>query len=159
MAQTSGKAADEISKMLSSSANQVQEVVAFARTASERALTESREKTNKGQNLAKACDQVLNEVVDSAQSVQRKIDQVSGALKEQTIGIVDMSKALQLLETSLASTKEQAGNSTEQADLMAGISDQVRESVLQETIGLEGPETYQASLGQSKSFARMLSSW
>ena len=159
LAQTSGKAADEISKMLSSSANQVQEVVAFARTASERALTESREKTNKGQNLAKACDQVLNEVVDSAQSVQRKIDQVSGALKEQTIGIVDMSKALQLLETSLASTKEQAGNSTEQADLMAGISDQVRESVLQETIGLEGPETYQASLGQSKSFARMLSSW
>ncbi len=118
LARSSGEAAEQISRMLATSIVKVEDTIKNARADLEHVMRESREKIRLGEATARECDGILDRVVDVSQGVKSKIDQISGAIKEQSIGVTDMSKTLQALQSSISETHNQSKQSATHANGM-----------------------------------------
>jgi methyl-accepting chemotaxis protein len=139
LARSSGAAAEEISSMLASSIRNVEIAVQTTRTEIESVMRESNDRIKQGEATAQECDRILDQVVAVSQGVQVKVDQISGAIKEQSIGVEEMSKTLQELETSIAATHQQSLDSAEHSTGMAQAASEMHETTsnLRTVLGLE----------------------
>lgn len=97
LALASGKAAIEISDLVSSSVEQVENIV---KTTNERVkeVTEvGLEKVQKGNTIAKSCGDKLREILENVTNVDTAIEEVKYASSEQSVGIQEVAKAMEAL--------------------------------------------------------------
>lgn len=98
LAQMSGTAAREISDMLTTSMGTVQNIVNENKSKVESLAHDGRRKVEQGIEIAHKCGNALEEIVHQASSINSLISEINTAVKEQSRGIVEVSKAMGLLD-------------------------------------------------------------
>jgi methyl-accepting chemotaxis protein len=110
LAQMSGNAAREISEMLAASIQKVNLIVDDSKRSVEALVQDGKSKLETGESVANQCHTELTSIVDQSEGVSKLIADMSSAIREQGLGIEEISRALSLLETS---TRKNADTSHE----------------------------------------------
>ena len=120
LATMSGTAAKEISDMLTSSMHTVQNIVNESKSKVETLAFDGRSKVEQGIEIAHKCGSALEEIVQQASSINSLIMEITTAVKEQSKGIIEVSKAMSLLDQASnqnsITSKETLISSTELRD-------------------------------------------
>ncbi|MGE3759716.1 MAG: bacteriohemerythrin [Pseudobdellovibrionaceae bacterium] len=100
LANMSGKAAKEISELLNNSIEKVQNIVEESTSRVRTLFEQSEKKLQHGNEVARDCGQALENIVSNTDELTRRVDSVATASKEQSVGVDEIAKAVQLLEHS-----------------------------------------------------------
>lgn len=159
LANHSGKAANEISQMLSESINKVTQIIDSSKLSMERLINENHDKMKQGSFHAKECEEALKMIHTNTTKVNDLVREISSATKEQAKGVSEISSAINEMDTvvkensmtALDSKKisqelqEQAGdlkNLVHDLNLIVlGKSDQINEVVDYEESHQDSPQT------------------
>lgn len=122
LAQMSGNAADEISVLLENSIQKVEVIVKSTQEKVDTLIKEGNKKVETGTRIAKECGEVLDEIVDNTAKVTKMTAEISTASKEQSLGIQEITRAMNMLDqvtqTNTASSEE-AASAAEQLSAQA----------------------------------------
>ncbi len=117
LAAMSGNAALEISEMLTSSIQTVNSILSTNKSNVESQLSEGKNKVNNGIEIAHGCGSSLKTIVLQASMTNELIKEISTAIEEQTIGITEISGAMnqldQLSQQNLVISTENLNSSIE----------------------------------------------
>lgn len=97
LAQGTSKAALEITELLNSSVQHVQKIAKETAEQIEKLVTSNKEKVANCINLSRDCDEYLKKVVNGSNDVNRMVQEISVSSSEQSSGMDEMSKAMNLL--------------------------------------------------------------
>jgi methyl-accepting chemotaxis protein len=118
LASMSGKAATEITDMLSSSVNKVTEIVEKSKTLMDVLIKKSKQKVELGSTTAQDCARSLDDILRSVSSVNNMVHEIAVASKEQSVGVGEVNKAMsQLDEVTQANTLSSQASSDAATDL------------------------------------------
>lgn len=110
LAQMSGNAAKEISEMLSGSIQKVQGIVSQTKSRVNSLVADTKEKVERGTEVARRAGSVIDEIVHHVDDVNSMMGEIANASQEQTIGVGEITKAMNELDQVTqvnASTSEQ----------------------------------------------------
>lgn len=94
LAQLSGNAASEITTLLESSLQQVDQTIEKSTKSMEGFVQEGKEKINVGINQVSDCDEILSKIVNSSKKLKDSISGISTASHEQSEGVTEINKSL-----------------------------------------------------------------
>lgn len=117
LAEMSGNAAKEISEMLASSIRTVESIVNESKSNVQSLTQEGQEKVAQGIEIAHKCGSALEEIVTQATSMGNLISEITTAVKEQSVGILEVSRMIGLLEVTChenSQTSKESFNSSQQ---------------------------------------------
>lgn len=117
LAAMSGTAANEIAAMLEESIAKVENIVNESRQKVEHLIRDGKTKVEFGNQKAKECNVVLDEIVTKIKDVNLMSTEISSASNEQAKGVQEISKAMEQLDQvtqTNASTSEEAASAAEQ---------------------------------------------
>ncbi len=122
LAQVSGNASLEISKMLEESIHQVESIVKNTATQVEGLIGKGKEKIESGTLVAQECGNVLEEIVHKVSEVTNMTDEIAVACEEQSSGVLEITKAMNVLgqvTQTNAATSAQAASAAESLSYQA----------------------------------------
>ncbi len=122
LAQVSGNAALEISKMLEESIHQVEGIVKNTATQVEGLISKGKNKIESGTKVAQECGNVLEEIVHKVSEVTSMTDEIAIACEEQSSGVLEITKAMNVLgqvTQTNAATSAQAAAAAESLSFQA----------------------------------------
>ncbi len=124
LAEMSGKASKEISTLLESSINKVQAIVDQTKANIGTLVSESNNKVQVGTQVANQCGEVLSDIVNKIQVVLSMVNEISTASQEQSLGVSEITKAMNTLDEATQSNSTVALQSSSTAQI---INDQARD--------------------------------
>lgn len=113
LAHMSGKAAIEIEELIRKSADEVGNMTTTMRASVREILNSGRDKVRKGEDVAEVCKDQLNLILDSSTKLDAAINQINAAIREQTIGIEEVNKAMGYLEKATHETSAMSDKTKE----------------------------------------------
>lgn len=119
LASMSGKAALEITAMLDQSIKTVESIVKDSKNKIAKLITDGKDKVEKGTLVARDCEEVLNEIVQSVASVSTMVSEISNASLEQSQGVQEITKAVSQLDLV---TQQNSATSAESANSAGELS-------------------------------------
>lgn len=129
LAQMSGSAALEISKMLEASVQKVEHIVKSSQQNIRALIAEGRQKVEAGSRIALQCETVLTDIVDNTGSVTLISNEISMATKEQAVGAQEITKAMsqldQVTQTNAATSQECASAAEQLSSQSQALKDVV----------------------------------
>ena len=129
LAQSSGGAAKEITSMLQDSVGRVESIIKDTKNKVEKIMNVSKEKINFGAERAKNCKESLDEILASVQLVDNLVVDISTASREQSLGVGQVSHAMNQLETVTNQNSAVAQASSVAGDKLRRQSDTINQSV------------------------------
>lgn len=115
LASMSGNAAKEISDLLNQSVHTVTEIVEKTKTLMDNMIRQSREKVAVGTETAKECSKSLEDILRNVSSVDDMVKEIANASKEQSVGIIEINKAMSELDQTTQSNASVAVESLRSA--------------------------------------------
>ena len=117
LAQMSGSAATEISALLDSSVQRVDQIVVETKTNVNRSVQEGKQSVVFGTDIAKRCHDLLDEILDSTKEVDGMVSQSAASAAQQTQGVTEITRAMSQLNAATVqnttSAQQEAGTSSE----------------------------------------------
>ena len=113
LAQLTGRAAKEITGLLTESTHRVHQIISFSNSMVKETIDRNKMHVENGVDVARKCEQVLKNVVDNNFEVNEMTREISSAFNEQSMGIRNISEALSQIDQSV----QQNLNSIERANL------------------------------------------
>jgi methyl-accepting chemotaxis protein len=129
LAQMSGKAAKEITDLLSSSVKKVNDIVETTSRRVDHLIEIGQDKISVGQSTARKCSQALEKITENAKTVCSMITEITEASKEQAQGVLEINKAITLLDQSTQQNSMVAKESSSQAEKLEIDTKHLSESV------------------------------
>lgn len=99
LAQKSGTAANEISSLLEQSVTKVKGIVDNSKASIEQLVAQSRQKVQRGSEVAEQCGEVLGEIVSNVGSVNDMVSNIARASTEQANGIMQITEAVSQMDS------------------------------------------------------------
>ncbi|MBC7430324.1 MAG: MCP four helix bundle domain-containing protein [Bacteriovorax sp.] len=132
LAAMSGKAAKEISDLLTSSVQIVQMIVTSSKERVEKQSNESKVRVDNGIKIGKRCSESLVEICEGARKVGDMVTEIATASHEQATGVSEVSRAMNQMDqvtqanaTVSSSSAESAEELSEEAKQMKSLVDQL----------------------------------
>lgn len=94
LAQMSGNASKEISDMLEQSTSEVKRIVSESKGSVTAMMDRTRAKLSEGKNVAQECAQVFDQIIEQASAVNKNINDIAVASKEQSAGIGEINRVM-----------------------------------------------------------------
>jgi methyl-accepting chemotaxis protein len=104
LATMSGDAAFEISQILENSTLKVNEIINRSKSKIKPIVEKSAIDISEGIDNAKKCDEALNDIYTNASHVQVKMKEIANSSEEQSIGVSEITKAVQQIENVMNET-------------------------------------------------------
>lgn len=120
LAQRSGSAAKEITKMLQDSVGRVEYIIDDTKTKVDKTMVTSKKKINFGVEKARLCQDALSEIYTNVACVDTLVLEITEASKEQSLGVEQFANAMNQLESvtgqnsSVAQSSSAAGEQLRQ---------------------------------------------
>lgn len=115
LADMSGKAALDISKLLEHSVQKVSQVAQDSQSKVATILKAGREKVDMGVKVARNCEGNLNQIVEKSNSSLGRVTEINEASSQQSIGIQEIGKAIQELSSGIQQTAHSTQNVSQSA--------------------------------------------
>jgi methyl-accepting chemotaxis protein len=112
LASMSGKAAKEITEMLTKSVKRVNEIVDGSKSLIDHLIKQSHDKIEFGTTTAKDCAIALDEILNNVSSVNEMVREISTASQEQSTGVREVNKAMSELDQVTQSNSNTAQKSS-----------------------------------------------
>lgn len=122
LAQMSGTAAKEISKLLEVSIKNVENMVTQSKSKLEALISASKSKIDEGKVTAHLCGNSLDEIVINVGSLNNLVSQIAIASQEQALGVQEITKAmnqLDLVTQQNASASQESAHATDDLNCQA----------------------------------------
>ena len=129
LAQISGTAAREISDLLSTSIAKVEVIVSDSRKKVEVLVSDERGKLEVGVNVANQCDSALAAIVSHSGEVESMVSAITTAIKEQSKGIQEITKTIQILDQSTGKNSQSAKETSDTSQSLLTQSGSLEEIV------------------------------
>ena len=100
LAQMSGTAATEISTLLESSIQRVEQIISETKSNVDHHVQEGKQKVNAGTEIARRCHDLLEQILDSVKRVDGMIIQIAKSSAEQSQGVGEINKAMNQLDSA-----------------------------------------------------------
>jgi len=120
LAQMSGNASEEISKMLESGINKVKEITEQGSRKLDEIVVAGSEKIDFGSELAKKCGVSFDEIVGQINNVKNYAKEIISAIEEQSKGVEEISSAINQFDKSGQATAKEVEKSTGIANTILG---------------------------------------
>lgn len=133
LANMSGRAAQEITALLDSSRERVQELSKEADATLDNLMSQSQKKLEEGTAIAQKCGVVLDQIVNSAMELSNITNSITQASKEQSLGVDEIARAVGELDKTLQSNHSETERTSDSA---SQLNDQAR-LILEATKNLE----------------------
>ncbi len=98
LASMSSKAASDIATMLDSSVSQVNEIVERSKAKIESLLADSQKKVSRGSEVVASCQESFESIMLNVASVNEMVNEISTASSEQSLGVQEITRAMQQLD-------------------------------------------------------------
>jgi methyl-accepting chemotaxis protein len=131
LAAMSGKAALEITQMLDNSTKQVTEIVENTKKKVGSLIGSSKEKMQMGTQTAKKCEESLDEILKNVIQVNEMVNEISLASNEQSIGVQEVTKAMQLLDQTTHKNTSVAQESSQMAKKLKEQAEGLNQGVIE----------------------------
>lgn len=141
LASMSGKAAHEITDMLTKSVNRVTEIVNGTKGLMDNLIRQSKEKVEFGTETARACSKALEEILANVSSVNEVVREISTASQEQSTGVREVNKAMSELDQVTQSNSGIAQDSSKAATGLNTQADRLNSLVAELTKMVGGKAT------------------
>ncbi|MCK6598036.1 MAG: methyl-accepting chemotaxis protein [Bdellovibrionaceae bacterium] len=141
LAHMSGNSAKEITQLLESSINRVNEIVNNTKQRVERHIMEGKARIQEGTKTANACGTILTIIVDQVSEVTEKVNEISIASEEQSRGISEINKAMGELDSSGQVNRSQTAQLTSEAEFLKTQADELKK-LIQELDGYVDGQTH-----------------
>jgi len=151
LATASGKAADEISTLLTDSINKVESIVKETNEKIEVISGAGREKVSIGTNKANECGGILDQILDNVKGVSAMVTEITHASNEQATGIEEVTKAMNLLDEMSNNTASISGKAMKSSEELTEDSTSLL-SVLQDLTKLVHGHSEQTTQNKDKTF-------
>lgn len=138
LAEVSGKASKEISSLLEESIDQVQGIVDQTRSNVQNLVTESSSKVEMGNQVASDCAQVLEEIVLDINKLATMASEISSASQEQSIGVQEITKAMNTLDEATQSNSVTAKRSSHTAQQLNSQAEELQSIFQTLVLSIEG---------------------
>ena len=136
LANMSGNASEEIRELIENSMTKVEKIVSSTTSVMEKIIEDGKSAVTKGKDRAQECKVVLDEIISNVDNVNRKVAEISDASKEQSQGVDEISKAMELLDqvshqnnNVVLSTEASSKELQKEADELTFVVEKVRELV------------------------------
>ncbi len=123
LAEMSGKASSEISSLLENSIKKVQSIVDDTSANITTLVKESNLKVDAGTDVANECGRVLSEIVANVQKVAGMANEISSASQEQSLGVQEITKAMNILDEA---TQSNAATAEQSSSTALGLNQQAQ---------------------------------
>ena len=123
LAQMSGIASSDISKMLEESIKNVESIVLETKNSVEKLIQEGRNKVNLGIKVANECGVVLNDIVSNISKVALMSNEIATASDEQSHQVLEISNVVNQLSRSTQQNTTSANSSSQLAEDLSKQSD------------------------------------
>ena len=100
LAQMSGTAATEISTLLDSSIQRVEQIISETKSNVDHHVQEGKQKVNAGTEIAKRCHDLLDQILESVKRVDGMVVQIAKSSAEQSQGVGEINKAMNQLDSA-----------------------------------------------------------
>ncbi len=137
LAQMSGKAADEISGILTESISTVEKIVSESQSGIEKIMIKSKSKIEEGIEVSGQCDTALNNIVDDVKRVAAMAEEISTATREQEQGVSQIAEAMNQLQESTHKNSQIADNTlscsnqlNEESNFLNGVVQSLESEVI-----------------------------
>ncbi len=121
LASMSGKAATEITALLTKSVNRVTEIVSGTKGLMDNLVRQSKEKVESGTLTAKECSKSLEEILANISSLNEAVREIATASQEQSTGVSEVNKAMSELDQV---TQSNSGIAQESSKAASGLNQQ-----------------------------------
>lgn len=122
LAQMSGKAASEISDLLSQSISKVHDTVNNSKSTMEIIIKEGKESVDEGLKEITTCDSTLAEILTSFQKVNASVQEIATSSTEQSSAVREITNAIQELDAVTQKNTSIAYETSIKADELKGYS-------------------------------------
>ena len=146
LATMSGQAAEEISNILTSSIDFVNETVERSKSKIENLVTTGQGNIKRGKVVVDKCSKTLDEILKNVDNVNTMISQISISTNEQASGINEVKKAIEQLDKLTLSNDTSAKVSSEMALSLKSSTLNLNESVKALLLLVDGQKQLAASL-------------
>lgn len=119
LAQMSGAAAQEISKLLDASVKKVESIVKSSTSSIDVNMKNAKTAVDRGNEVAQECAKALGDIVSVFREVKESVSSISQASQEQFYGVSEVSKALNQIDVSTQVALKSSQNATKVADELA----------------------------------------
>lgn len=143
LAAMSGKAANEISDMLSKSVQRVTVIVDGTKNLMDKLISESKQKVMQGTSTAKQCSTALDEILENVSSMTEMVREISVASQEQSSGVREINRAMSDLDQVTRANSEVAQTSSITASDLKSEADKLAIIVSELTALVQGGEAKQ----------------
>jgi methyl-accepting chemotaxis protein len=141
LASMSGKAATEITEMLTQSVKKVTDIVDGTKGLMENLIRQSKEKVDLGTTNAKQCVQSIEEILANVSSVNEMVREIATASKEQSAGVNEVNKAMSELDKVTQSNSSVAQESAKAAHGLESQAERLNSLVAELTLIVGGKES------------------
>ena len=139
LANSSGKAAKEITDMLDRSISQVTQIVDKSKSVMQELVKKGRAKVEHGTQTANDCGVALDEILLNISTVNEMVTEIANASSEQATGISEVTKAMAMLDQATQQNANIAQDTNKMASLLQVNSVDLN-SVAQELLILIGTD-------------------
>lgn len=115
LANMSGRAADEISKMISQAVKRTQGIVESNQSSIEGLIRIGNERVGRGRELAEKCRDSLSEIASTIGALHEMTSETTKATAEQSVGIAEINKAMSQIDTAANGTAQASASSSDAA--------------------------------------------
>lgn len=129
LAQMSGNAAKKITEMLDGSIRRVEAIIAESKSKVSQLVEIGRAKVTEGEQIARRCGEVLDEIVAHGQDVNRMVAEISTASQEQAQGVREINKAMNLLDHVTQRNATSADESAESSKRLHSLVGDLRAAI------------------------------
>ncbi len=129
LARMSGQASSDIAKMLSESQDQVRSIAENTTKKIGAIVNSGRDKVQNGTSVASGCLKDLNQILSCVNDLDSSINQITVAIKEQGIGVIEVNKALKYLDDNTNESVEMSNRSKEASKDLSHQSHNLRVSI------------------------------
>ncbi len=140
LARMSGKAAEEISKLLAHSTKEVEEIISSTTAKLDESFRGAKVKVDHGVEVAQRCSEVLASIVENVNSVSQTVGEISSASREQASGVAEINKAMAEMDKVTNDNAASAAASVNIADQLAAQATELKVIIdgLQRSVSGEG---------------------
>ena len=129
LARVSGEAATDIGNMLEESIKTVEKIVSENKVKVDQLLTDGKSKVDYGNEVARDCGVILNEIVENVKTTSEMASEISNASVEQAQGIAEITKAMGQLDLVTQDNSQTSQELSGVADNLNNNASELEEAV------------------------------
>lgn len=129
LARMSGVAADEINSMLQKGKDEVQHIIEDSRSVYQEMLQKIEGQVRRGDETVLTCTQLIQSVAKDMENIQKSMEEIRVSSHEQALGVGNISKAMDQIQTQSQITAQMAEKNDELGKRLSSSYDTMHDSI------------------------------